>query len=181
MEELGYGVSWRVLDAVYWGVPQFRRRVFVVGHLGDWASAGKVLQEPESMCRSSETRTKKRKDIAGTLSSRTSGGGGLGTDFELKGGLIATSTGSIAHCLNAGGMGRIDYETETMVVVANRVRQILPVEAERLQGLPDNWTLVPHGPNGKMAADGPRYKACGNSMAVPVMRWIGERISAVDM
>lgn len=52
------------------------------------------------------------------------------------------------------------------------VRRITPVEAERLQGFPDNYTKI----NDK-TADGPRYKALGNSMAVPVMRWIGERIN----
>lgn len=54
------------------------------------------------------------------------------------------------------------------------VRRLTPVECERLQGFPDNHTDVPY--RGKPAADGPRYKAIGNSMAVPVMRWIGERI-----
>jgi DNA (cytosine-5)-methyltransferase 1 len=54
------------------------------------------------------------------------------------------------------------------------VRRLTPRECERLQGFPDDYTLVPY--RGKTAADGPRYKALGNSMAVPVMRWIGERI-----
>jgi DNA (cytosine-5)-methyltransferase 1 len=58
------------------------------------------------------------------------------------------------------------------------VRRLTPVECERLQGFPDDWTNIPY--RGKPAADGPRYKAIGNSMAVPVMRWIGERIDAVD-
>jgi len=58
------------------------------------------------------------------------------------------------------------------------VRRLLPVECERLQGFPDGWTAVPH--KGKPAADGPRYKALGNSMAVPCMRWIGERIKALE-
>ncbi|EOF6019090.1 Dam family site-specific DNA-(adenine-N6)-methyltransferase [Salmonella enterica] len=61
-----------------------------------------------------------------------------------------------------------------------QVRRLTPVECERLQGFPDNHTLIPW--RGKVAADcpdGPRYKAIGNSMAVPVMRWIGERIAAV--
>jgi DNA (cytosine-5)-methyltransferase 1 len=58
------------------------------------------------------------------------------------------------------------------------VRRLTPRECERLQGFPDDYTLVPH--RGKPAADGPRYKALGNSMAVPVMRWIGERIQAVE-
>ncbi len=54
------------------------------------------------------------------------------------------------------------------------VRRLTPTECERLQGFPDGYTLVPY--RGKPAADGPRYKALGNSMAVPVMRWIGRRV-----
>jgi DNA (cytosine-5)-methyltransferase 1 len=58
------------------------------------------------------------------------------------------------------------------------VRRLLPVECERMQGLPDDYTLIPY--RGKPGADGPRYRAIGNSMAVPVMRWIGRRIQTVD-
>jgi DNA (cytosine-5)-methyltransferase 1 len=58
------------------------------------------------------------------------------------------------------------------------VRRLTPRECERLQGFPDDYTLIPY--RGKPAADGPRYKALGNSMAVPVMRWIGERIQMVE-
>ena len=58
------------------------------------------------------------------------------------------------------------------------VRRLTPLECERLQGFPDGWTDVPH--RGKPAADGPRYKSIGNSMANNVMRWIGERIDAVQ-
>jgi site-specific DNA-cytosine methylase len=61
------------------------------------------------------------------------------------------------------------------------VRRITPREAERLQGFPDDWTMIPW--NGKPAEecpDGHRYKACGNSMATPVMRWIGLRLAFVD-
>lgn len=59
------------------------------------------------------------------------------------------------------------------------VRRLTPVECERLQGFPDGWTEIPY--RGKPAPDGPRYKALGNSMAVPVMRWIGQRIAAVEL
>jgi DNA (cytosine-5)-methyltransferase 1 len=116
MAELGYGTAYRILDAQYFGVPQRRRRVFVVGCLGDWRRAAEVLFEPGCVRGDSAKGGKKRKDVAGTLASRSSAGGGLGTDFDLDGGLIATSTGNTSHCLNAGGMGRQDYETETMVV-----------------------------------------------------------------
>jgi len=67
------------------------------------------------------------------------------------------------------------------VATAMAVRRLTPVECERLQGFPDNWSRISwKGKPEDQCPDGPRYKACGNSMAVPVMRWIGERIAAVD-
>lgn len=68
-----------------------------------------------------------------------------------------------------------------MIHISHTVRRLTPRECERLQGFHDDHTLIPW--RGKPAAacpDGPRYKALGNSMAVPVMRWIGERIAQVD-
>ena len=58
------------------------------------------------------------------------------------------------------------------------MRRLTPTECEFLQGFPRNYTLIPV--RGKLAADGPRYKALGNSMAVPVMHWIGKRIQMVE-
>ena len=61
------------------------------------------------------------------------------------------------------------------------LRRITPIEAERLQGFPDNWTKVPYrGRAAEKCPDGPRYKAIGNAMAVPVMRWLGRRIQLVE-
>jgi len=73
---------------------------------------------------------------------------------------------------------RLDPETETLINAGGFARRIMPVECERLQGFPDNYTAIQY--RGKAATDSPRYKALGNSMAVPVMRWIGERIAKVD-
>ncbi len=56
-----------------------------------------------------------------------------------------------------------------------RVRRLMPVECERLQGMPDHYTQVPY--RGKLAADTPRYKAIGNSMAVPCVAWLGQRLT----
>jgi len=61
---------------------------------------------------------------------------------------------------------------------AAKVRHLTPRECERLQGFPDDYTLIPY--RGKLAKDDPRYKALGNSMAVPDARWIGERIEAAE-
>jgi len=60
----------------------------------------------------------------------------------------------------------------------SQVRRLTPRECERLQGFPDDYTLILW--RGKDAPDGPRYKSLGNSMAVPVMAWIGERIKLVE-
>ena len=67
---------------------------------------------------------------------------------------------------------------EGVAIHGMAVRRLTPRECERLQGFPDDYTLIAY--RGKTAADGPRYKALGNSMAVPVMRWIGQRLQAVD-
>ena len=61
------------------------------------------------------------------------------------------------------------------------IRRLTPKECERLQGFPDDWTKIPYrNKPADQCPDGPRYKACGNSMAVPVMRWIGQRIQLID-
>ena len=314
-------IAWRTLDAQYFGLAQRRRRVFVVASARNGFDPATVLFEWDGMRRDTAPSREAGKAVAALTST------GVGTcgadDNQAQAGhlLPVASTGSISHCLNAGGMGRQDYETETVIVqscvgvsptlraggnstggdrppgtdvdtvdslivqsvalrgrdgggtaelggdLANAlrcgggggdkphvlapytvrdvaqtitsnygkqcdnsdtalgpnvvmspvtafsckdhgadasqeiaptmramnhagsranaggqlavqlgmaVRRLMPIECERLQGFPDNYTLAPH--RGKSAADGPRYKAIGNSMAVPVMRWIGRRI-----
>jgi DNA (cytosine-5)-methyltransferase 1 len=304
VRECGYGFAYRVLDAQYVrvdgharAVPQRRERVFLVGYLGDWRPAAAVLFEPEGMRGDSAPSRKAGQRVAPTIASRPTGGGGLGTDFDLDGGLIANITGalnnsgnnaypgqtlqdamsgqlvayggnntrgpiSVATAVNAHGgpAGRMDFESETFVAqpmtlairgrdgepdiewrqdgtsnailtpnggragmgvgaVAHAiqagalrenpssgpdgvgvqadvaytvearaevqavqsawaVRRLTPRECERLQGFPDDFTAAPY--RGKPAADGPRYKALGNSMAVNAMRWIGQRIDAME-
>ena len=256
--ELRYGFAYRVLDAQYFGVAQRRRRVFVVGCLGDWRSAAEVLFEPESLCRDIKKSRKKREETSSairtstvyenhpadsrvtemgeTCSSVTArwGTGGGNVPFALAEnnatgvhGVALTvwdttnitspqngsnpKVGDPCHTLAKGqhpplltGVHGVAYGFEpgiakregnpsrfseelsptlraemgdNQVSMANimAVRRLTPIECERLQGFPDGYTDIKS--NGKATPDGSRYKALGNSMAVPVMKWIGNRIN----
>lgn len=218
LAECGYGFAYRVLNAQYFGVPQRRRRVFVVGYLGDWRPAAAVLFERESLQRDITPRQKERqnnpRELAKCLTARGAGGlnhdnetatfvctlghsqsNGLGiSQTETANTLEATSSCNQAIAFKVrggcegGGKGYLGSEEATFTVSTGQdqhlffkqsVRRLTPIECERLQGFPDNYTFIKQG-NGKPAADAPRYKAMGNSMAVPVMRWLGERIDMVD-
>lgn len=340
--------AYRVLDAQYVrvgrfgrAIPQRRRRVFVVGYSGTGHIHPRAVLFDQGSLRGNPAPRREAGQVAPTIPSRRTAGGGLGTDFDCDGGLISSS-GSVPHCLNAGGMGRQDYETETMIAHALRdegfdasedgtgrgtplvpvaptlraggnstggdrpygmdvdtcdslvpiayrttgndgcyetgdhvsalttatdpnshilafsakdhgsdamencsptlragghtgshanagvmpaiaiqeravsenasagpdgkgwrddgaaytlearaipqavstnwrVRRLTPKECERLQAFDDNWTRIEwRGKPADQCPDGPRYKACGNSMAVNCMTWLGERIQAVE-
>lgn len=92
---------------------------------------------------------------------------------------------AVAHCLRSKGNLAHREDADTYVAVpaavatAQTVRRLTPVECERLQGFPDNHTRIPwRGKPAEQCPDGSRYKALGNSMAVPVIRWLGQRIQA---
>jgi DNA (cytosine-5)-methyltransferase 1 len=120
-------------------------------------------------------------DIAGSLRTRAPGSiENSSTTAVLQEQPVArsgelTASSDVVGTLQRGGEGgRLDGVMTPQMAV----RRLTPRECERLQGFPDDYTLVEY--RGKPAADGPRYKTLGNSMAVPVMRWIGERIAAAD-
>ncbi|MBK8246135.1 MAG: DNA cytosine methyltransferase [Gemmatimonadetes bacterium] len=157
MGELGYGVAYRVLDAQHFGVPQRRRRVFVVGCLGDWRRAAAVLFERASLSRNPAPGREAREDLARPLAAGSARGSGYRNDADT-----------------AENLPILPHQSASPTAV----RRLMPVEAERLQGFPDGWTDILY--RGKPAADGPRYKAIGNSMAVPVLSWLLDRIRQVD-
>lgn len=225
---LGYGWAYRVLDAQYFGLAQRRKRVFVVGYLGDWRPPTAVLFEPTCMRRDSPpSREKKSSD-----KSDAQGGPGDGykewpatvtctltAEFGEKRGaqyqhinagcpLFVPGVPQLAATLRTRRPGEGGHESDVTHIVpeisppltsgqrlnspdkeayiqtsehTKSVRRLTPVECERLQGFPDNYTKVPHaGKPINNCPDNPRYKAIGNSMAVPVMRWIGRRILIAD-
>jgi DNA (cytosine-5)-methyltransferase 1 len=185
LAELGYGWAYRILDAQYFGLAQRRRRVFVVGHLGIWQRAAAVLFERHSLsghpAPSREAEEESAERVAPCLDAdfgRTRGASGQDANHG-HGHLIPFHnrqdpdvSGDVTHPLGAQDNGM------AVQLPSMAVRRLTPRECERLQGFPDDYTLAPY--RGKPAADGPRYKALGNSMAVPVMRWIGERIAMVN-
>ena len=347
--ELGYGFAYRVLDAQHFGVAQRRRRVFVVGYLGDWRVAAAVLFERESLSGNTKPSRKKREEVASnvegsvgeagqvvidraafnqgenaqyeprietgetmsslvakgphavaqpiaiqdvrpiekaqngrgwnddgtsytvdtkatqgvaqpiafkepcpTLTAKMQGSSGwapynetdhlvgqpiavdwrtaqvdqgitqtLKTDLaKMSGPCVAVDTynyttndhttqtirsksntehiGAVLHSIDfrnnryneeqiagtlqskeSGGYS-LNYTTGVHQPPM-AIRRLTPKECERLQGFPDDWTKIPYrNKPADQCPDGPRYKACGNSMAVPVMRWIGERINLIE-
>lgn len=324
--ELGYGFAYRVLDAQWCrthrhprAVPQRRRRVFVVGCLGNFASAAKVLFERESLSRYSAPRRATRQGTADDVENRVGSGGkivadvatvdarnnfdrgdsqhldrlipcwwdgdntantltksnangaqrmpdkdnfgavlqpiaipimpqamqaegwrvgkenqdgrgnglGVGKDGDPCPTLDRSAVPAVAiqgtvigrqdhnepqgsGCSDKGEMFTLNSTDVHAVAVAPtttatndpsrspqssevtqqvaavhsatmQVRRLTPIECERLQGFPDNWTAIPWKKKpAQDCPDGPRYKALGNSMAVNCMEWLGERIQAVE-
>ena len=124
---LSYGLAWRVLDAQHVridgfarAVPQRRRRVFVVGHLGDWRRAAAVLLEPEGLRGDPPPRREAGQGVAGTIEASLGRRGGQPNDHDPAGGLVAFGGGNgsgpldVATALTAHGH-RIDFEVETFV------------------------------------------------------------------
>lgn len=288
--ELGYGFSYRVLDAQFFGVAQRRRRVFVIGHIGSWQRAAAVLFERDSLQGNLAPSREKGEKVAGTLTrgfgdrgvdldqiangafsietfdrqaqgeygtesvastmaardykspsdlvsyalaantigrKPENGGNGTGWNEEVSYTLTKTDQHAVAipintmtmmgrpsddlnprmgsgigkegepcptltkahshavaygvgespdlaHCLRSGASRADKHESSTYIQSQMQVRRLTPKECERLQGFPDDFTNIPG------ASDSARYKALGNSFAVPVVRWIGERIQMVE-
>jgi len=105
-------------------------------------------------------------------------GGNKRTDRPQGGFYVRTDENTSKTLDAASGLNPICSQGGTAVMQSMQVRRLTPRECERLQGFPDDYTLIPY--RNKPAADGPRYRALGNSMAVPVMKWIGKRINAVQ-
>ncbi|MDX8842341.1 DNA cytosine methyltransferase, partial [Salmonella enterica] len=189
-------VAWRIVDAQYFGVAQRRRRVFVVASARTDLDPATVLFEFEGVRRNiapSRGEGKETTRYTSNIAIRTCDDTNIIAMAHGQGG-AEIKTDNSAPTLTC------NHEAPIVLLGDGRMRRLTPVECERLQGFPDWHTLIPTGKRKKvssdelaylrnnypdlneeeaamLAADGPRYKAIGNSMAIPVMRWIGDRIT----
>lgn len=165
LDEFGYGVAWRVFNSQYFGVPQSRLRVYVIAVYRDPTSAGKILLEPECShwdSTSSRPNGKKSASLFQTIFGDPS-----------KGPLVKGR----AHCVYAESARHTgtDWSRNYVWYPNGRVRRFVPVEIERIQGFPENWTDAPVP--GKEDPDSARYHAVGNSVTPAVAEWLGHRIA----
>ena len=170
--ELGYGVAWRTLDAQHFGVPQRRRRIFIVGGPGDGTAASAVLALREGGGGDPAAGVEAREGVAGTItgSARAAGAGGDPADS-----LIPALAGTFGMSGQSGGFRTSDLDgmgAFIPVTATSGVRRLTPLECERLMGFPDGWT--------EGQADSHRYRQLGNAVVVPVAEWIGHRLVRVD-
>jgi DNA (cytosine-5)-methyltransferase 1 len=185
LAQLGYGFAYRVLDAQFFGVAQRRRRVFLVGYRGDYRRAASVLFESESLRRDTAPSRSEGQRVAPTVVSGPPFSRTGNERVECEAILVARMRGFGDYECDgtASTVKARDYKDATYLVAEKDlgVRRLTPVECERLQGFTDDYTKIAW--RGKDVIDCPdshRYKALGNSMAVPVMQWIGSRIDTVD-
>lgn len=175
-QECGYSCAYRVFDSKYFGVPQRRRRVIVVGHLGDnWGAPAAVLFERESLRRDFTPRREKGKETAGTLDARAKGGGFHGSDGAMNGHVVATLDanygklqGSSGQNLNHGHSHLVAFggnNTSGSIDVATAVRtkgNRLDFESETFLLQPTLYSIMPQN-------SGKDYKARQADVAQPLM------------
>ena len=170
LDELGYGVAWRVLNSKDFGVPQQRRRVYIVAIHRSWGDPGKVLLESECgdwNTKKGRSNGKKSPSLFQTI---------IGD--ARRGPLVK----SIAHCIYAESARHTgtDWSRNYVWYPDGRVRRFTPIEVERVQGFPDNWTLPPEVDEKQAKRiDSLRYHAVGNAVTPPVAEWVGKRLADV--
>ena len=203
----GWSIAWRVFDAQFWGVPQRRRRIALIADFGG-KSASEILFIRKSLSGDTDESQQKRETFASSASGSFRETGCIGFDGyngALTGGKASTlgencgfttgRNGVIVYSVDQGGgksacniaEGRTPTLTcthggEPVVCYRHIVRRLTPLECERLQGFPDGWTDIGEwtDTNGKKhkTFDAARYKALGNSIALPSWKWVLKRICA---
>lgn len=191
-EEGALHVAYRILDAQYFGVPQRRRRIFVVGNSTDWQRAFAVLFEHGSLRWDTEKGRQEELEATSPPEARA------GESSWWNGRQVSQTLDAVLYkgqmmpeknrfpvvfdCRQdpisgqvSGPLSSVSPQSQAVHSEDGRLRRITPLEAERLQGFPDGYTDIREN-----CPATPRYKAIGNSMAVPVMQWLGNQIKLVQ-
>jgi len=187
MAECGYGFAYRIFDSQYFNVPQRRKRLFVVGYFGDWRCSSAVLFESQNCIRYTAEDRNKEKEIAdnNTIFVEKNSCTRIEQPFKVANTLTRRMQKGFNTLLDEGqtpilSMKPILNENKEVGRELS-LRRLTPIECERLQGFPDNYTRIAwKSKKIEKCPDTQRYEALGNSMPVPVMRWIGERINFID-
>lgn len=167
LAELGYSLAWRTLNAKFYGIPQQRRRVFLVGHIGKSTNPYKVLFNEKSVTRNSEKIKKSKKENTKNLIH--------GIRQKIK---IYRENDFPSYCeSNFFATLRVGSNDSNLILEkdTNKVRRLTPEECERLQGFPTGFTNIQWNKS-KNAPAIYRYKVLGNTICVPVLKEIGARI-----
>jgi len=177
--ELGYDCQWQVLNSKNHGVPQNRERVFIIGHLRG-TSRPEVFPIGESTTVNGKIRPseKQKRNWASCLSTR------YGQRWTDESYITAqrgryNEDGTTSQKLEPRNDGLSNTLTSVQKDnLVNGIRKLTPLECERLQGFPDNWTK--YGKDGKVISDTQRYKMCGNAVTVNVVRYIIDSLTPIN-
>ncbi len=170
----GYCIAYRILDSQYFGTPQRRERLFIVASLGN-GSAAQILFEPTCLSGNTQTFPPPPQTAAQNNGCDITGAGSQSirsriSVYDARG----NGRGAVVPTLVGSHLNRVTDYTPIIIDEENGARRLTPLECERLQSFPDNWTAVNN------QSDSERYMQMGNAVTVNVAEWIAQRITAVE-
>lgn len=172
LDGIGYDLQWEVLNSKYFGVPQNRERIFIIGNL-----RGRPRPEVFPIGADDEVSDGKQSQLASAITATEYKG-----PSKQRGNIIALTEPGKAQSERVYSADGISPTLRTptggnsqpLMAAGTRIRRLTPIECERLQGFPDNWTAL--GKDGEKISDTQRYKMCGNAVTVNVVEAIFEKL-----
>lgn len=168
LADLGYSVGWRTLNSKYFGVPQSRDRVYIVGCYRDATGPSEILFEPERGSRHLTTGGSNGKTSVSPFKKELGDPEGEGPVFQ-----------ELAYCLYATSARHTGTDWSRTYITypkVGKVRRLTAGECEGIQGFPLGWTELENYSGDMEKLESARYKSLGNAVTVGVAKWLGERI-----